>query len=151
MNKKNFQILAVFLVLLVSTAGCSTSDSSQPTATPEASEFAESSPTPEVEVNWAPKSYTQFDESIAYKYTTNKGSSPCQNCNFVKMRIIANVGCPDGVYAELNFKNSSGTVLDWTNDSIPYLGPGEKAILTFENYPFDSNITQGQLTTLRCY
>ena len=146
MNRKNLHILAVLLVLLVSTAGCST-----PNATPEASEFAESSPTPAVEVNWAPKSYTQYDDSIAYKYTTNKGSWPCQDCNFVKITIIANVGCPDGVYAEVNFKNSSGTVVEWTNDSIPYLGPGEKAILTFQNYPYDSNITKGQLTALSCY
>lgn len=142
-------ILATFL--LASTVGCGSTTFSESTAEPNSLESSEPEPTPEVDLTWAPKSFSQYDEKIAYKFTTAKGSSPCQDCNYWKITVIANYGCTDGVYAELNMMDSSGTVIDWSNDSIPYLGPGQKAVLTFKNYPWDSNLETGQLTKLTCY
>lgn len=107
----------------------------------------EPTPTP---VDWAPKGFTQYDDSLAFKYTTNAGAWPCEDCNFWKVTVVANVDCPGGVYAELNMMDSSDTVVDWTNDTVSYLAAGKKAILKFEHYPYDSSIKTGQLTKLSC-
>jgi hypothetical protein len=141
---------ALSVTLLLSVSGCGISNSANSTYSPDSFESAEPEPTPTVDPRWAPKGFTQLDESIAYKYTTNKGSWPCQDCNFLKITVIANVNCSSGVYAEVNFLDS-GTVMDWSNDSIPYLGAGQKAVLTFEHYPYESNIDSGELTKLTCY
>jgi hypothetical protein len=151
MYTKNLVQVAVLIFMLVSTAGCGISSSNETLYDSDSFESTESEPTPTAELNWAPKKFTQVDESIAYRFTTNKGSWPCQDCNFWKLTVIANQECTNGVYAELNMKDSSGTVVNWSNDSIPYLGAGQKAVLTFENYPYDSNLESGELTKLTCH
>lgn len=116
-----------------------------------AEETQTETPTPDpVPVNWAPDGYTQYDDQLAYKFTTKQGKWPCNDCNFWKVTVIANEGCPGGVYGELNMMDSSGTVQDWTNDSISYLGPGKKAVLKFTHYGYDSSLKTGELTTLTC-
>lgn len=148
--RKSLIRIAISVALLVSITGCGMSNSTYSTYSPDSFESAEPEPTPTAELRWAPKSFTQLDESIAYKFTTNKGPSPCDYCSFWKVTVIANQNCTSGVYAELNIKDSSGTVVDWTNDSIPYLGAGQKAVLTFETYS-DEDVDTGELTKLTCY
>ena len=140
------KIFAVFtaLVLSASLAGCSA---------PTYPDLTEVTPTEEaapVEVDWAPAGYTQADEYLAYKFTTNQGAWPCEDCNFWKVTVIANEDCSGGVYAEMNLLDSAGTIVDWTNDTVPYLAAGQKAILKFEHYPYDSSLKSGQLTKLEC-
>jgi hypothetical protein len=65
--------------------------------------------------------------------------------------VISKNGCPSGVYGSLNIQKS-GVTLDWTNDSVPYLGPMEKARLAFEKYGYSESGSnyQGDLTMLNC-
>jgi hypothetical protein len=105
---------------------------------------------PKEDLSWVPNGFEAHNNSIAYKFTTNKGAWPCQNCNFWKVTVYANKNCSSGVYAELNMMDSYGSVQDWTNDSIPFLARGQKAVLKFTNYPFDSNLESGQLIKLTC-
>lgn len=130
-------------LLLVSSLGLSSCSKATTIQTPKET-------IPVAPVNWAPTGYTQWDESLAYKFTTNDGSWPCEDCNFWKVTVLANQDCPGGVYAELNMLDDSDTVVDWTNDTVSYLGAGQKAILKFEHYPYDDTYKTGQVTQLEC-
>lgn len=147
------RIKLVFLLtfLALGTTSCGIAPKDQAFSRPQISTPSDLDPSEPAQVNWAPKGFSKFDESIAFKFTTSKGQSPCSDCNYWKVTIIANEECKDGVYAELNMLDSSGTVLNWSNDSIPFLGARQKAVLTFENYPYDSNLDSGELTDLACY
>lgn len=151
-KKKNplATILILVAVLVVGGIAIGSQAGNQSTSTVEEVETPTIEPTPEP-INWAPSGYSQWDDSIAYKFTTKSGKWPCQDCNFWKVTVVANQGCPGGVYGELNMLDSRGTVQDWTNDSIPYLGPGEKAVLKFTHYNYDSSLKTGELTNLTCH
>lgn len=58
-------------------------------------------------------------------------------------------GCPDGVYAEVNFLNDAGTVIDWSNDTIPVLGERQEGRLVFRT--FERRPETAELVTLSCY
>jgi len=148
MFRKNPIHAAVSVVLVLGITGCGALSSSESTYNSDSFESTESTPTPIPELDWAPKGFTQVDESIAYKWTMNKGKSPCYDCSYWRMTVIVNQDCSSGVYGEMNMMDKSGAVVDWTNDSVPYLGAGQKAVLTFKSY---SDPASGELTKLTCY
>lgn len=100
---------------------------------------------------WYPKGYREWDSDLAWRYATNQGGNPCgySRCTYGRVQVVARSGCSRGVYAEMNFKNASGVVDDWSNDTVPYLGAGDKALLTFRSF---TSLGRGtiQLVTLRC-
>ena len=150
-KKKNNPLVAILIVVAVLVVGgIAVGSQGAKQQVPIVEETPTVEPTPEP-INWAPTGYTQWDDYLAYKFTTKQGKWPCQDCNFWKVTVVANEGCPGGVYGELNMLDSSGTVQDWSNDSISYLGPGEKAILKFKHYGYDSSLDSGELTKLSCH
>ena len=96
---------------------------------------------------WYPKGYVEREPGLAYKWVENPDSD-CYYCSYWQMDVIARDGCPNGLYAEINIENSSGTVIDWTNDRIPSLSQGDKARLTFETYNDASD--SASVTELSC-
>lgn len=57
-------------------------------------------------------------------------------------------GCPDGVYAELNVLDENDAVIDYTNDTLGVLQPGQTAILTFDYY--GDGAESGQVAKVDC-
>ena len=100
---------------------------------------------------WYPKGYKEWDSNMAFKYANNKGGDPCgySRCTYGKVQVVTRDGCPSGVYAAMNFLNSAGVVEDYSNDTVPYLAPKQKALLTFKSY---SSLGSGtiQLVELNC-
>ncbi len=82
---------------------------------------------------WYPKGYSEYDDNIATKWD-NSGGYDCYGCTYAKLMVVAHEGCSGGVYAEVNFLNSSGVAVDWSNDTLPSLGANSYAQLTFESY-----------------
>ena len=103
--------------------------------------------------SWVPAGFTAWseDSNIAYQWTTDTASYDCSDCIYWLVDVISKNGCPSGVYGSLNIQKG-GVTLDWTNDTVPYLGPMEKARLAFEKYGYNSSGSnyQGDLTTLNC-
>ena len=101
---------------------------------------------------WYPKGFEEWpqDSNMAYKYAINKGGDPCgySSCRFGKYEVISEDGCPSGVYAEMNFMDADGTVRDWSNDTVSYLAPKQKALLTFVSYSAPGGTIR--LTELNC-
>jgi hypothetical protein len=100
-------------------------------------------------VPWYPKGWFEWDDgSVAYKWThgacDSYGASGCWT-----MRVISQNGCPDGLYVEINIENASGTVIDYSNDSLGSLSSGQQAALEFVTY--EGAADTAQLTDVSCY
>ena len=82
---------------------------------------------------WYPKGYSEYDSNIATKWD-NSGGYDCYDCTYAKLMIVSQDGCSGGVYAEVNFLDSSGVAVDWSNDTVPSLSASSYAQLIFESY-----------------
>lgn len=97
---------------------------------------------------WYPKGYYEYGSNVAWKWAD--GPSPCgySRCWYSHIKVVTRDGCPSGLYAEVNKLNASGTVIGWSNDSVPSLRPGQKARLVFVSYdPSDKS----SLAEISCY
>jgi len=97
---------------------------------------------------WYPKGYNEYSSNVAWKWAD--GPSPCgySRCWYSHIKVVSLNGCPSGLYAEVNKLNSAGTVIGWSNDSVPSLRPGQKARLVFVTYdPADAS----SLAEISCY
>lgn len=65
------------------------------------------------------------------------------------MMVRPELSCPRGVYVEVNLLNRAGTVVDWTNDSVPALAAGEKAKLIFETY--NDDVAKARVAHASCH
>lgn len=98
------------------------------------------------EVPWFPSGYTEFSAGIAYKWV----GGTCQLGDYCwHMSVITENDCPSDLYAEINILDAAGNVVDYTNDAVPYLAAGTKAVLEFSTY--NSSADKGQLTKIDCY
>lgn len=96
---------------------------------------------------WYPAGYYETpDGLLAWKWVSKY--KDCYSCRYSHVSVIAKEGCYGGVYAETNFLNN-GVVIDWTNDSIPALSAGQKAVLSFVSY--DDNANKTQAPTFTCH
>ena len=97
---------------------------------------------------WYPRGFGEFEDGLAWKWAD--GPSPCgySRCSYSHIRVISRDGCSDGLYAEVNKLNSGGTIVDWTNDTVPVLPANTPALLTFVSYA--SGVDSSSLTTLNC-
>ena len=98
-------------------------------------------------VPWYPSGYSEYseDSSLAwqwYRTSCNLGDS-CWH-----MKVIAESGCYNGLYGEINILDGSGGIIDYSNDIVPRLGGGQVAVLEFSTY--DSSARTGQLARLTC-
>lgn len=100
---------------------------------------------------WYPEGYSEWalDDNLAWKWSTGATYVDCYDCSYWVISVVSRDGCPGGVYAEINIEKF-GTVIDWTNDTLSYLGPGKAGRLVLTNYPSQSNL-QGSLQKLNCY
>ena len=98
---------------------------------------------------WYPKGYSEYDDNIATKWD-NSGGYDCYDCTYAKLMIVSQDGCSSSVYAEVNFLDSSGVAVDWSNDTLPSLGSMAYAELTFESYSAPSGGSV-ELSKIDCY
>ena len=98
--------------------------------------------------NWPPTGYSDWDGSVAYKWTTASTESDCDSCTYSTMDVTANYGC-DTLYVEVNFLDSSGSIVDWSNDTASSLSAGQIARLEFDTW--EDNADQTEVTKITCY
>jgi hypothetical protein len=102
---------------------------------------------------WYPSNYNLYadgTDNIAWKWN-NAIITNCYSDSCVGMQVITNPngsGCPGGLYAELNQKDSSGAAIGITNQTVGSLLPGDKANLTFQ---LSSGSTSANLSTFDCH
>ena len=135
-NVRNLKLLfasVISTLIIVGLAVGVSSNSSESTDATSAAALGMSVPTtvdtPAEDLSWVPTDYMLSDDHrVAYKWRTVDYCDPffCWKWSFVSQE-----GCPNGFYAAINFLDSSGAVIDYTNASLPSLKPMQTAVLTF--------------------
>ena len=97
-------------------------------------------------VGWWPEGYFSYylDDSVAWKWADRRcsGSGACWHVD-----VISRDGC-NSLYAEISISDSSGNLVDWSNDSARGLMAGQVAELQFRS--FESGSLSGRLVELNC-
>ena len=97
---------------------------------------------------WYPKGYEEWVDGVAFKYNASatRNSYLCGWAYNVKCRD----GCPSGLYVEVNFNDSNGTIVDYGNDYIARLMPGEKALVQLRVGSRCGNVDSFTVTEVNC-
>lgn len=98
-----------------------------------------------------PSGYKDQQNGVAYKWLEKSSSE--YTCDYGKcsnLKVFSYRGCPSSVYGKVNFENSAGTVVGWTNDTLGSLPRGSYGILKF-TYMGSSDATKVRLTELSCH
>lgn len=82
-----------------------------------------------------PAGYKDTGRGLAVKWIKKETEPDEYSCKHysacTNLKVFAYTDCPSSVYGKVNLKNSSGTVVDWTNDSLGSLKKGQYGILVF--------------------
>lgn len=98
--------------------------------------------------DWPPTGFTDYDGEVAYKWTTSTTDSDCSGCTYSTMDVTALYGC-DSLYVEVNFLDSTGSIVDWSNDTVSSLSAGQTARLEFDTW--EDYADQTEITDVSCY
>lgn len=100
-------------------------------------------------VPWYPDGYNEWsgDSNVAWKWANGLDCNLGDWCWHIK--LIAQSGCPGGVYAELNILDSGDNVIDYTNDTVASLGAMQTAVMEFSTY--NDRVSSGQMIKISCH
>jgi hypothetical protein len=143
----NLRSLVSTVLVFFLLSGCTSELSSDDT--PEEREQNYSTELTTEDDSWIPEGFNKWDENVVWKWVDR--DADCTECVYWHIQILSKNGCPSGVYASINISRND-EVIDWTNDSIPYLSAGQKAVLAFEKYSLSGSGSnyEGELTELNC-
>lgn len=98
---------------------------------------------------WVPSGFEKWNNEIAYRFVEGKTCSYSIAEACAHYEFFARYGCPTSLYVEVAFMNSSGTQVDWSNDTATSMSSGTKALLEFVS--FESSATKVKVTQISCY
>lgn len=101
------------------------------------------------DLSWIPDGYTPWgkDSNVAYKYTP-QNEYECDTYTCISVQFISQKGCPNGLYAALNWTDSNDVVLSYDNATLPSLLPMQTAKLRFDDVQGTSKF--GQIAEINC-
>ena len=86
---------------------------------------------------------------VAWDWLSNKNSH-CAYGRCMQMAVRpVEAACSNGLYVTINVLDKSGTVTGYSNDLLPSLEIGQKAIMTFQI--IEDNSTNVRLSEINCY
>jgi hypothetical protein len=97
--------------------------------------------------SWLPEGFIVWPTNIniAWKWSDKNN---CSDYACLSADFISRNGCPNGLYAAINWLDSDENVISYSNDSIPSLLPMQTAILKFDDIEGFSK--SGQMSTINC-
>ena len=100
-----------------------------------------------VDNSWVPVGFEKWDSVIAYKWVDDPQCNSYSVC--AAIRVIANVECPNSLYAELILQDKDYVQYDYTNESQGSLTRGSTAELTF-NFEPNERFAHFKLSKISC-
>lgn len=85
------------------------------------------------QVPWYPEGFSPLTTDVAIDWVDGAGNN-CYSCIYWTLDVVSKTSCSSGLYVEVNISDPSGRVVDWTNDSLPYLESYQVGRLAFESY-----------------
>lgn len=98
---------------------------------------------------WYPKGYSPLGSELAINWVER--GHDCYSCYQWDAKVVSQYGCPTSLYIEMNIETSGGTVVDWTNDVVSSLAPGQKANMRFQSYLDGYGTLSASITDYSCY
>ena len=99
--------------------------------------------------SWVPSGFAVWstDSNIAWKWA-EKGSYKCEDYGCISVEFISRDGCPNGLYAALNWLDSNDAVVSWDNATLPSLLTMQTAKLKFDDVQELGK--SGQMAEIEC-
>lgn len=96
---------------------------------------------------WYPEGYEEYPDGLtAWKWVERGCRYSTASC--VHADVVPKLGCQN-LYVEVNVLDSSGAVIDWTNDTARAVNSGQVAKLEFAI--FDDRAASVNLVEINCY
>jgi hypothetical protein len=136
------------LLTLISIAASLSSGSTRTSAVDEfLSTQSETSDTSSWDSSWVPAGFTAWssDSNIAWKWADKNN---CDNYGCISADFISRDGCPNGLYAALNWLDSNDAVVSYDNATLPSLLPLQTAKLRFDDVQELGK--SGQMAEINC-
>lgn len=83
---------------------------------------------------WYPKGFSEVERFPGFAYKNKAGNACSYGASCASFAIVSEVSCPNTLYVEVNFYDSSGAVVDWSNDTAQALRAGQIARLAANSY-----------------
>jgi hypothetical protein len=97
-------------------------------------------------IPWYPDGFSTYTQDIAYKFVTGRGcdysSASCWNID-----VVSKLSC-SYLYVELNILDSSGAIIDYTNDAARNVAAGQVVKLSLAT--FNDSASTGEITQITC-
>lgn len=136
------------LLTLISIAASLSSGSTRTSAVDEfLTTQSETSDTSSWDSSWVPAGFTAWssDSNIAWKWADKNN---CDNYGCISADFISRDGCPNGLYAALNWLDSNDVVVSYDNATLPSLLPLQTAKLRFDDVQELGK--SGQMAEINC-
>ena len=101
--------------------------------------------TEESVVEWLPEGFTAYGSDVGWRWADSTCKISTARCNHLE--IVAKDGC-SSLYVEVNFVDSAGTIVDWSNDSARSVQPLQMALLEFRT--FKDSATASSVAKINC-
>ena len=115
----------------------------------------ESSPTDSAtDTSWIPLDFNVWpsDSNIAFKWADKNTYNCSSNYGCIQAEFLSQYGCPGGLYAAINWldgpASSGGSVVSYSNATIPSLLPLQKAKLKFDD--IEGTGKNAQMAEINC-
>jgi hypothetical protein len=134
--------MIIFFVLLFAFIGNSISDNRSSLQNIEIPEVTE---TQEAVVEWLPEGFTAYGVDLGWRWADASCAISSARCNHLE--VVSKDGC-SSLYAEVNFVDSAGTIVDWSNDTARGMGPLQMALLEFRT--FEDSASASSVSEINC-
>ena len=134
--------MVIFFVLLFALIGNSISENRSNVQNIQIPIVAE---TEESVVEWLPEGFTAYGSDVGWRWADSTCTISTARCNHLE--IVAKDGC-SSLYVEVNFVDSAGTIVDWSNDSARSVQPLQMALLEFRT--FEDSATASSVAEINC-
>ena len=106
-----------------------------------------------LDTSWVPAGFNVWTDNsdIAFRWSPSNSYS-CQDYGCIQAQFISSSGCPNGLYAAINWLDApageSGSVISYDNATLPSLLPGQIAKLRFDD--IEGNGKSAQMAEISC-
>lgn len=97
---------------------------------------------------WYPKGFEEYFPGVAFKKSSR--GLDCYSCRGIVYEVVTNKSCPNQLYVEANFLDSSGSIFDWSNDTVQSLPAGTIAYVELITFSSSGSGTV-MVTEANCY
>jgi hypothetical protein len=110
---------------------------------------SDTSDTSDWDSSWVPSGFTAWstDSNIAWKFAS-KSSYNCDNYSCISVEFISRDGCPNGLYAAINWLDANDAVVSYDNATLPSLLSMQSAKLRFDDIQEIGD--SGQMAEINC-